>query len=92
MSSCSLTKDVTQQLKQQVSRWGAEPEQEIAFISPDTDVRSWGTKRSFFFTHAMLGDRWRVPEPELQTAALYPDDAGILRRVAMVQKLSLQLQ
>lgn len=37
---CTLTKDVRQQLKLQVSHWGAEPEQEIAFISPDTDVRS----------------------------------------------------
>lgn len=92
MSSCSLTKDGTQQLKLQVSRWDAESEQELAFISPDTGVRSWGAKRSFFFIHAMLGDRWRVPEPELHTEALYPDDVGILRRVAMVQKLSLQSQ
>lgn len=89
---CTLTKDVTQQLKLQVSYWGAEHEQEIAFISPDTDVRSWGAKRSFFFTHAMLGVRWRVPEPELHTAALYPDDVGTLRRVAVFQKLSLQSQ
>lgn len=89
---CTLTKDVRQQLKLQVSRWGAELEQETAFISPDTNVKSWGAKRSFFFTHAVLGDRRRVPEPELHTAALYPDHVGTLRRVAVVQKRSLQSQ